>query len=112
MKLSVELPIAAPDALMTCALAIEAAGFDACFVTDHPFPSRTWLETGGHETLDPFVALHAAGVYFLDRAISMRLDVIGAYGLNRAVIRFGSEDVAEVGRPMLTSTLSLAIAWP
>jgi hypothetical protein len=62
--------------------------------------------------LDPFVALHAAGVYFLDRAISMRLDVIGAYGLNRAVIRFVSVDVAEVGRPMLTSTLSLAIAWP
>jgi len=60
MKFSVELPIAAPDALMTCALAIEAAGFDACFVTDHPFPPRTWLETGGHETLDPFVALSFA----------------------------------------------------
>jgi probable F420-dependent oxidoreductase len=60
MKFSVELPIAAPEALMTCALAIEAAGFDACFVTDHPFPSRTWLETGGHETLDPFVALSFA----------------------------------------------------
>ncbi|MEO7113894.1 MAG: hypothetical protein ABI183_25865 [Polyangiaceae bacterium] len=61
---------------------------------------------------DPFVALHAAGVFFFDRAIALRLDVIGAYGLNRAVIRFVSEDVAEVGRPMLTSTLSLAIAWP
>ncbi len=57
MKFSVELPVAAPDALMTCALAIEAAGFDACYVTDHPFPSREWLATGGHETLDPFVAL-------------------------------------------------------
>jgi len=60
MKLSIELPIAAPDSLMTCAFAIEDAGFDACFVTDHPFPSRTWLETGGHETLDPFVALSFA----------------------------------------------------
>ena len=60
MKFSVELPVASPDALMTCALAIEAAGFDACFVTDHPFPSRSWLETGGHETLDPFVALSFA----------------------------------------------------
>jgi probable F420-dependent oxidoreductase len=60
MKLSVELPIASPDELMTCALAIEEAGFDACYVTDHPFPSRRWLTTGGHETLDPFVALSFA----------------------------------------------------
>ena len=60
MKFSVELPIGTPDELMTCAGAIEAAGFDACFVTDHPFPSRAWLTTGGHETLDPFVALSFA----------------------------------------------------
>ena len=26
------------------------------FVTDHPFPERRWLETGGHHTVDPFVA--------------------------------------------------------
>lgn len=62
--------------------------------------------------LAPFVALHAAGVFFLDRAISLRLDVTGAYGFDRAVIRFDSQDVGEVGRPMLMSTLSLAIAWP
>jgi probable F420-dependent oxidoreductase len=60
MKFSLELPIAAPDSIMTCAHAIESAGFDACFVTDHPFPSREWLATGGHETLDPFVALSFA----------------------------------------------------
>jgi len=60
MKFSVELPIGTPDELMTCAGAIEAAGFDACFVTDHPVPSRAWLTTGGHETLDPFVALSFA----------------------------------------------------
>jgi probable F420-dependent oxidoreductase len=60
MKFSLELPLASPDAIMTCALAIESAGFDACFVTDHPFPTREWLTTGGHETLDPFVALSFA----------------------------------------------------
>jgi probable F420-dependent oxidoreductase len=60
VRLSVELPVGEPDALMTCALAIEDAGFDACYVTDHPFPSRTWLEHGGHATLDPFVALSFA----------------------------------------------------
>jgi probable F420-dependent oxidoreductase len=60
VKVSIELPVASPDAIMTCAAAIESAGFDACFVTDHPFPSREWLTTGGHETLDPFVALSFA----------------------------------------------------
>ena len=60
MRFSLELPIASPDGIMTCASAIEAAGFDACFVTDHPFPSREWLATGGHATVDPFVALSFA----------------------------------------------------
>jgi len=60
MKFSLELPVGSPDALVKCALEIEDAGFDACFVTDHPYPSREWLETGGHETLDPFVALSFA----------------------------------------------------
>jgi probable F420-dependent oxidoreductase len=60
VKFSVQLPVEEPDLLMACALAIEAAGFDACFVTDHPAPSRVWLEQGGHPTLDPFVALSFA----------------------------------------------------
>jgi len=48
---------------MIAALAgeIEQAGFDACFVTEHPAPSLSWLESGGHHTLDPFVALSYAG---------------------------------------------------
>ncbi|HET9730643.1 MAG TPA: TIGR03619 family F420-dependent LLM class oxidoreductase [Acidimicrobiia bacterium] len=60
MRVSLELPVIHPTGLARCAAAIEAAGFDACFVTDHPFPPRVWLEGGGHETLDPFVALSFA----------------------------------------------------
>ena len=40
--------------------AAEAAGFDTCFVTDHPTPDAKWLAGGGHHTLDPFVALSFA----------------------------------------------------
>ncbi len=43
-----------------CTHAAEDAGFDACFVTDHPAPDIRWLEGGGHHTLDPFVALSFA----------------------------------------------------
>jgi probable F420-dependent oxidoreductase len=47
-------------AIMECAAAAEAAGFDACFVTDHPAPDAKWLAGGGHHALDPFVALSFA----------------------------------------------------
>ncbi len=39
------------------ARAAEAAGFDGIGFTDHPAPSQRWLDGGGHDALDPFVAL-------------------------------------------------------
>ena len=45
---------------MEMAAAAERAGFDAVFVTDHPVPERRWLEGGGHQAMDPFVALSFA----------------------------------------------------
>ena len=45
------------------ARAAEGAGFHGIAFTEHPAPSARWLEAGGHQTLDPFVALaHAAAV--------------------------------------------------
>jgi probable F420-dependent oxidoreductase len=35
----------------------EDAGWDGLAFTEHPAPGLRWLETGGHQTLDPFVAL-------------------------------------------------------
>lgn len=35
----------------------EAAGFDGYGFTDHPAPTQAWLDAGGHDALDPFVAL-------------------------------------------------------
>jgi probable F420-dependent oxidoreductase len=48
------------EAVMEMAASAEAAGFDAVFVTEHPFPPDDWMETGGHHALDPFVALSFA----------------------------------------------------
>ncbi len=39
------------------AQAAEAAGFSGFGLTDHPAPSQRWLDGGGHDALDPFVAL-------------------------------------------------------
>ena len=47
----------APDHMAEFAGVAEAAGVDAIALTDHPAPSKKWLENGGHETLDPFAGL-------------------------------------------------------
>lgn len=36
---------------------VERAGFDAFSLSEHPAPGAKWLATGGHQTMDPFVAL-------------------------------------------------------
>ncbi len=69
MRVSVQLPtdkvefgaeFVSADAIAEMAQAAEGAGFDACFVTDHPIPGDRWLAAGGHHALDPFVALSFA----------------------------------------------------
>jgi probable F420-dependent oxidoreductase len=69
VSFSFELPthrVEHPDAFLNLdsigelAKAAEAAGFAACHVTDHPAPDGRWLDVGGHQALDPFVALTAA----------------------------------------------------
>lgn len=48
--------------VVAVAKAVEAAGWDGVAFTEHPAPGYRWLaEGGGHQTLDPFVALGAAG---------------------------------------------------
>jgi probable F420-dependent oxidoreductase len=38
----------------------ERTGWDGISFTEHPAPGANWLAAGGHQTLDPFVALAAA----------------------------------------------------
>ena len=47
-------------AVTDIAAGAEAAGWDGIAFTEHPAPGARWLEAGGHQTLDPFVALAAA----------------------------------------------------
>lgn len=45
------------------ASAAEAAGFSGFGFTDHPAPSQRWLDGGGHDALDPFVAMGYAAAH-------------------------------------------------
>jgi len=68
MRMSLSLPtnrvdvpsLVSGEGVMAVAKAAEDAGFDAVFVTEHPFPGDAWLASGGHHALDPFVALSFA----------------------------------------------------
>jgi probable F420-dependent oxidoreductase len=44
-------------AIVRFATRAEELGFDGVGFTDHPAPSHRWLQAGGHDALDPFVAL-------------------------------------------------------
>jgi probable F420-dependent oxidoreductase len=45
------------EAIVRFASRAEELGFAAVGFTDHPAPSHRWLTRGGHDALDPFVAL-------------------------------------------------------
>ena len=57
------------EGIGTVAAAAEAAGIHGFGFTDHPAPSQRWLEAGGHDALDPFVALGFAAA----RTTTLRL---------------------------------------
>lgn len=50
------------NAVSRLARTAEAAGFDGYGFTDHPAPTQAWLDSGGHDALDPFVALGAVAM--------------------------------------------------
>jgi probable F420-dependent oxidoreductase len=39
---------------------VEQAGFDAFSMSEHPYPDKGWLASGGHHAFDPFVSLSFA----------------------------------------------------
>ena len=52
-----------PDGMRRFCETAEWAGFDGVGFTDHPSPSHRWLQAGGHDALDPLVALaYCAGI--------------------------------------------------
>src|SRR5690242_16290137 len=52
-----------PGPIADVAATAEQAGWGGFAFTEHPAPGARWLAGGGHQSLDPFVALgHAAAV--------------------------------------------------
>jgi probable F420-dependent oxidoreductase len=65
--------VSSPTALANIARTVEEAGFDACFLTDHPFPTLG-APGAGHPTLDPLVTFGYLAA--LTRRIRMHVNLI------------------------------------
>jgi probable F420-dependent oxidoreductase len=63
-------------AIPDIARAAEAAGFHGIALTEHPAPSSAWLESGGHQSLDPFVALAAAAAVTTELHLVTNITVV------------------------------------
>jgi len=107
MRVSIALPtdrvepiseFIAGDAIAEMARAVEAAGFDACFVTDHPIPDDRWLASGGHHTVDPFVALATAAAATKRLLLQTHVLVLAYRNPFLSAKAIASLDVASAGR--------------
>jgi probable F420-dependent oxidoreductase len=63
-------------AISEMAAAAERSGWHGIALTEHPAPSASWLESGGHQSLDPFVALASAAGITSSLALVTNLSVI------------------------------------
>ncbi len=110
MRFSVQIPtdrVDGPDEFLTAeavsemARGIEAAGFDACYVTEHPFPGDRWLAAGGHHALDPFVALSFAAAATTRLRLQTNILVLAYRNPFLAAKSVASLDVLSGGRMIL-----------
>jgi probable F420-dependent oxidoreductase len=83
------------------ARAAEDGGFDAVYVTEHPFPAVPWLETGGHHALDPFVALSFAAAVTERLRLQTNLVVLAYRSPFLAAKSIASLDVLSGGRTII-----------
>jgi probable F420-dependent oxidoreductase len=89
------------DAVMEIAAAIEAAGLDACFVTDHPAPDAKWLGAGGHHALEPTVALSFAAAATTSLAVHTHIYVLAYRNPFLAAKAIASLDQLSGGRSII-----------
>jgi probable F420-dependent oxidoreductase len=110
MKISLGLPtqrVDKPDefvsgqAIAEMSRAAESAGFDAVFVTEHPFPEKAWMDTGGHHALDPFVALSFAAAATTSLRLQTHLCVLPYRNPFLTAKAAASLDVLSGGRVIL-----------
>ncbi len=88
-------------AIVELASAAEAQGFDAVYVTEHPFPEVNWLRHGGHHALDPFVTLSFAAATTTRLKLQTNLVVLAYRNPFLTAKAIASLDVLSGGRTII-----------
>ncbi len=88
-------------AIMELAKAAEDGGFDAVYVTEHPFPDATWLDHGGHHAVDPFVGLSFAAAATTRLRLQTNLVVLAYRNPFLAAKSIASLDALSGGRTII-----------
>lgn len=110
MKFSFHLPLDHLDppgefltaaAIAEMAQALEAAAIDAAYVTEHPAPADAWLASGGHQALDPFVALSFAAAATAKLRLHTNLVVVPYHNPWLTAKAVASLDVLSGGRVIM-----------
>jgi probable F420-dependent oxidoreductase len=111
MKFMVECPVMSEadggawisaDSIAEFARTAEESGIDAVAFTDHPAPSKKWLDTGGHETFDPFVALGFCAAVTSTLKLMTNLTVVPYRNPLLMARSMTSVDVLSSGRTIFT----------
>jgi probable F420-dependent oxidoreductase len=79
----------------------EDAGFDGVFVTDHPIPSKSFVESGGHHALEPTVVLAVAAAATTRLRLMTNLYMVGYRNPFLAAKAIASLDSLSEGRVIL-----------
>ncbi len=110
MRISLGLPTHRVDlgtefltgqAITELARAAEDGGFDAVYVTEHPFPDARWMEHGGHHAIDPFVGLSFAAAATSRLRLQTNLVVLAYRNPFLAAKAIASLDALSGGRTII-----------
>jgi Luciferase-like monooxygenase len=76
---------------------VDQAGFDGFAMSEHPYPDKQWLASGGHHAFDPFVSLSFAAAATAPLTVIAYLMVSGYRNPYLAGKAAGSMDILSGG---------------
>jgi len=110
MKISVGLPTSHVDhpeewctaaAITEMGVAVEKAGANAVFVTEHPAPDQKFMTRGGHHALDPYVALSVVAAATTNLRLHFNLAIVAYRNPFLTAKAIATLDVVSGGRVIL-----------
>jgi len=100
-RVSTGAELVSGEAIADLAATFEQLGFDATYVTDHPAPDDRWLAGGGHQAMEPTVALAIAAAVTRRLLLHTNVYVLPYRNPFLAAKSLASLDVVSGGRLVL-----------